>query len=149
MPTLTERIETDYKTAMKAGDRLRIDTLRMMKAAIQKVAIDKRKDALDDAEVTPVLAQQAKQRNETIESAKKSNRQDIADQAAKELALVQAYLPKQLSADELRKLIDEAMATAGGNQGMIMKHVMAKAAGAADGKVVSQLVAERLKAGAK
>ena len=148
MPTLAERLESDYKTAMKSGDRTRIDTLRLIKAAMQKVAIDKRKETLDDPEVTQVLVQQAKQRNETIESAKKSSRQDVADQASSELAILQGYLPKQLSPEEIRRLIEEAVKAVGLNQGLIMKQVMSKIAGAADGKTVSQLVAERLKAGA-
>ena len=151
MATLVERLEADYKTAMKAQDRLRIDTIRMVKAAIQKTAIDKRKEpsALDDQEVTQVLSQQAKQRKETLEAAKQNNRPDIATQATQELELLNAYLPKQLSPDDLKRLIEEAIQAVGTNQGMIMKHVMGKAAGAADGKTVSQLVGERLKAGAK
>ena len=148
MPTLTERLESDYKTAMKAGDRTRIDTLRLIKAAMQKVAIEKRKDLLDDPEVTQVLVQQAKQRNETMESAKKSSRQDVLGQASAELAILQGYLPKPLSPEEIRRLIEEAVKAVGLTQGLIMKQVMSKTAGAADGKTVSQLVAERLKSGA-
>ena len=144
MPTLIERIDADYKTAMKAGDRLRIDALRLIKAGIQRVAIDKRKDTLDDPEVVQVLSQQAKQRRETIESAKQSNRQDILTQSEQELALLNSYLPQQLSEEALRGLIEEAIAAVGKQQGPIMKQVMAKVAGAADGKVVSRLVAERL-----
>lgn len=145
MATLTERLETDYKTAMKAQDRRRIDTIRMVKAAIEKVVIDKRKPTLDDAEVIQVLTQQAKQRNETLEAAKQSKRQDVADQATQELEILNGYLPKPLSADQLKQLVEEAIRTVGSNQGQIMKFVMGKAAGAADGKTVSQLVAERLK----
>ena len=150
MATLRERIEDDYKTAMKAQDRLRIDTLRLVKAALQRVAMDKRKDALDDTEITQVLMQQAKQRNETLEMAKQNSRQDVVAQTQQELAVIAAYLPKQMSADELRKIIDEAIAAVGPNQGPIMKFVMAKVpAGTSDGKIVSQLVAERLKGAAK
>ena len=148
MPTLTERLEADYKTALKAGERLCVDVIRLIKAGIQHVAIEKRKQTLEDPEVVQILAQQAKQRNETIESAKKSNRQDILTQATAELAIVQSYLPKQLSPEHIGQLIEEAIRTVGLNQGQIMKQVMGKAAGAADGKVVSQLVAERLKKGA-
>ena len=144
MPTLIERIESDYKTAFKAGERLRIDTLRLIKAGIQKVAMDKRKDTLDDQEVIQVLSMQAKQRKETIESAKKAGREDILTQTTQELSLLNNYLPQQLSEEALRKLIDEAITSVGKTQGLIMKEVMAKAAGAADGKVVSRLVAEKL-----
>ena len=143
MPTLMERLEADYKTAMKSGERLRIDTLRLLKAGIQRVAIDKRK-TLDDQEILQVVNQQAKQRRETIESVKQTNRQDVLAQTTAELAILACYLPQQLSEETLKQLIEEAIATVGSAQGPIMKHVMGKAAGAADGKVVSRLVAERL-----
>lgn len=147
MATLSERFEADYKTAMKAGDRLRVDTLRMVKAAMQRVAIDKRKDVLDDADIIPILNQQAKQRKETIEAAQKAGRQDVASAATAELNILTGYLPQQLSAETLKQYIEEAIASVGTQQGPIMKFVMGKAAGAADGKLVSQLVAERLKQG--
>ncbi len=146
MPTLQERIESDYKEALRAGQRLRVDTLRLIKAAVQRIAMDKRKDNLDDSEIQQVLSHQAKQRRETIESVKDSGRQDIIDQSTQELALIEAYLPKQLPDDALIRFIDEAIQSVGKNQGQIMKFVMGKAAGAADGKRVSQLVATRLKA---
>jgi uncharacterized protein YqeY len=144
MPTLIERIEADYKTAMKAGDRVRIDALRLIKAGVQRVAIEKRQPQLDDQGVAQVITQQAKQRRETIESAKSAGRQDILTQAEAELALLTAYLPQQLSEEALRKLVEEAVGVAGPSQGPVMKYVMSKAAGAAEGKLVSRLVAERL-----
>ena len=145
MATLSERIESDYKTALKAREQLRVDTLRLMKAGIQRAAIDKRKEALDDQEIIQVLNQQVKQRRETIESAKQTNRQDVLSQAMEELAILNSYLPAQLSQDAVKQLIEEAVKAVGSNQGQVMKHVMSKAAGGADGKVVSQLVSERLK----
>ena len=148
MATLTERVESDYKTALKAGDKLRVETLRLVKAGIQRAAIDKRKGQLDDQEVIQVISQQAKQRRETIEAVKATSRQDVLAQATAELAMLTAYLPQQLTAEALKPLIEEAIRTVGAAQGQIMKYVMSKAAGAADGKLVSQLVAERLKASA-
>ena len=145
MPTLRERIETDYKAALKAGERRRVDTLRLVKAALQGVAIEKRKDTLDDREVIQVLGQQAKQRHETIDAAKQGNRDDILTQATEELAILSGYLPEPLSEQALKQLIEEAVQSVGPNRGQIMKHVMGKAAGAADGKLVSQLVGDRLK----
>jgi uncharacterized protein YqeY len=147
MRTLTERIEADYKTALKAQDRVRVDTLRLIKAAIQRVAIEKRKDRLDDPEIIQILTQQAKQRRETIEAAKQAGRQDVLAEATEELAIITAYLPQPLSPQDLKRLIEEAMGAVGANQGQIMKFVMGKAGGAADGKLVSQLVAERLRQG--
>lgn len=148
MATLLERLEADYKTALKAGERRRVDTLRLIKASVQRVAIEKRKDTLEDPEVIQVLNQQAKQRRETIEAAKQANRQDVLSQATEELAILNSYLPQQLSQEALKRLVDEAIQSVGANQGQIMKYVMSKAAGGADGKTVSQLVAERLKPGA-
>ena len=145
MATLTERLEADYKTAFKAGERRRIDTLRLIKAGIQRVSIEKRKERLDDQEIIQVLHQQAKQCRETLEAAKRGGRQDILDQSAQELAILNSYLPQQLSPEALKQLVDEGVQAVGANQGQIMKYVMQKAAGAADGKLVSQLVAERLK----
>ncbi len=145
---MLERLESDYKVAMKAGERLRIDTLRLIKAGIQRAASDKRKDTLDDQEIIQVLNQQVKQRRETIDSAKQMNRQDVLSQATQELAILNAYLPEQLSPDALKQLIEEAVKAVGTQQGPIMKYVMSKAAGSADGKLVSQLVGERLKQGA-
>jgi uncharacterized protein YqeY len=145
MATLTERLETDYKAALKAGERLRVDTLRLVKAGIQRAAIDKRKQVLDDQEIIQVLAQQAKQRRETIESAKQSSREDVLTQATAELVILTSYLPPQLSQAALEQLVEEAIRAVGSNQGQIMKYVMSKAAGAVDGKLVSQLVGERLR----
>ena len=145
MATLTERLEADYKTALRAGERIRVDTLRLIKAAIQRTAIDKRKDALDDQEIIQVLAQQAKQRKETIESAKQGGREDILAQSAEELAILNSYLPQPLSAETVSRLVEEAIGAVGTQQGQIMKYVMTKAAGRVDGKTVSQVVTERLK----
>jgi uncharacterized protein YqeY len=147
MPTLLERLEADYKLALKAGQRRRVDALRLMKADAQRVAIEKRKERLDDQELLQVLSKQAKQRRETIEAAKLANRQDVLDQATEELAILNSYLPQQLSDAALKQLIEEAIRSAGAEatQGQVMKYVMAKAAGSADGKLVSQLVGARLK----
>jgi len=145
MATLTERLESDYQAAMKAGQRLRVDTLRLIKASIQRVAIDKQKQSLEDPEVIQVLQRETKQRRETLEAAKRSNRQDILAQTTEELAIVNSYLPQPLSEDAVRRLIEEAIQAVGPQQGPIMKHVMSKASGALDGKIVSQLVTERLK----
>ena len=148
MPTLTERIETDYKQALKAGQRLRVDTLRLIKAAMQRVAMERRKDTLDDPEIVQVLANQVKQRRETLESAQKSGRMDVVNQTNEELAIVESYLPPRLSPDAVKPLIEEAFKAVGPNQGQIMKHVMGRVQGQVDGQVVARLVAERLKAGA-
>ncbi len=143
---LFEQIDADYKLALKAGDRLRVDALRMIKADVQRVTIDQKTDRLDDAGIQQVLARQVKQRRETLEAAKQSNRQDILTRTTEELAILTAYLPTPLPEAELARLIDEAVAAVGSQQRQVMKYVMSKAAGAADGATVSRLVASRLKA---
>lgn len=147
MPDLWDRIATDYLTAYKGGEKLRVETLRLVKAALQKSAFEKRKDRLEDADVLQVLSQQAKQRRETLEAVKASGRDDIITQTTQEIAVLTAYLPQQLSDEALGKLIDEALQSAGANQGQIMKFVMGRAGGAVDGKRVNQLVAQRLAKG--
>ena len=151
MATLLERLETDYKTAMKARERRRVDTLRLVKADMQRLAIEKRKDALDESEIIQVLTKQAKQRRETIEAAKQGKREDVLAPATEELAILNAYLPQPLSEDALKQLIDDAFQSVGAEakQGQIMQYVMKKAGGAADGKQVGQLVAARLKQASK
>jgi uncharacterized protein YqeY len=145
MATLQERIETDYKTALKAGERLRVDALRLIKADLQRVAIERRAATLDDAAVVQVIAQQAKQRRETMEAAKRTTREDVLRQTTAELAILSAYLPQPLSEEALRRLIDEAVAAVGAKQGPVMQYVMSKAAGAVDGQQASRLVSERLR----
>ena len=145
MASLTERLEADYKAALKAGERLRVDTIRLIKAALQRLAIEKHLDRLEDRDVVQVINQQAKQRRETLNAAKQSGRQDVLQQTSKELEILQAYLPQQLSEAALSALTDEAIGAGDSSQGAIMKYVMGKASGAADGKLVSQLVAARLK----
>ena len=145
MATLTERIEADYKAALKGGQRRRVDTLRLVKAAMQRVASEKRKEVLEDQEVLQVIAQQVKQRRETIEAAKQGRRDDVLAQATEELAVLNGYLPQPLSPEALAQLIEEAITAVGPKQGPIMKYVMGKASGAAEGNTVSRLVAERLK----
>ena len=145
MASLTERLEADYKSALKAGERLRVDTIRLIKAGLQRVAIEKHLDRLEDRDVVQVISQQAKQRRETLDAAKQSGRQDVLQQTSKELEILQGYLPQQLSEAALSALIDEAIGAGDSSQGAIMKYVMGKASGAADGKLVSQLVAARLK----
>ena len=144
MPTLLDRLEADYKTALKAGERRRVDTLRLLKAGMERLASEKRLSALGEADVIQVISQQAKQRRETIDAAKAGGRQDVLNQAAEELAILTAYLPQPLSEEALKRLIDDAVQAVCPQQGQIMKYVMGKAARAADGRVVSQLVAQRL-----
>ncbi|GAB4110509.1 MAG: GatB/YqeY domain-containing protein [Acidobacteriota bacterium] len=150
---LKQRISEDMKSALKGGEKLRVGVLRMLNARILEREVELRSSRgrdyhLSDAEVIEVLAGYAKQRRQSIESYRQGGREDLAQREEAELALVQAYLPKPLSAAELTALVDRAIAETGASGlkdlGLVMKQVMAQVRGAAEGKEVSQVVKERL-----
>ena len=145
---LEERIFDDYKAAMKAKDTLKSSVLSFLRAEIMNVAFAKKKAKLDDTEVIGVIRKQIKARQEAIEQFTKGNRQDLADKESRELEVLKSYLPKELPQEEINKIIEEAVsstqATSIKDMGRVMKEVMAKVAGQADSKVVSDLVKEKL-----
>ena len=142
---LFNKINEDLKIAMKAKDVMRLSTLRMMKSKI--LYVNARGD-LDDVEIIKIVNKFAKELKESMDEFKKVERQDEVDKAAEELAIVKEYLPKELSADEIKSLVEQAIKETGASSikemGNVMKAVMAKQPGI-DGKVVSQLVRETLK----
>jgi uncharacterized protein len=151
--TLRQRILDDLTAALKSGARQRLDTLRMLKARIQETEVALRATKglayeLSDAEATQVVSGYAKQRRDSIESFRQAGRADLAAREEAELAIVQEYLPRQLDADELRRLAHEAIAEAGATSakdtGKVMKLLMPKVKGAADGKDVNRVVGELL-----
>ena len=131
---------------MKAGDRLRTDTLRFIRSALHNKAIELKKKLLADGEVLPVLMTLAKQRQESIEMFSKSSRTDLVEKETKEMAILKSYLPAAASSEEILKAIDAAITEVGSNMGALMKKVTPQFAGRADGKIISQLVKDRLKA---
>jgi uncharacterized protein YqeY len=145
---LEEKILNDYKEAMKSKDTLRSSVLSFLRAEMINAAMAKKKAKLDDSEVIPVLKKQIKQRQDSIEQFTKGGRQDLADKEAKELEILKAYLPPEMPAEEIKKIIEEAVVSTGAqgpkDMGKVMKEVAAKVAGLADGKLVSDLVKERL-----
>jgi hypothetical protein len=150
---LRDRLLDDLKAAMKAQDAKRLATLRMLKAEVLKgeVALRETKGLdyhLDDAEVTRLLSAYAKQRRESIEAYRKGGREDLAAQEEAELAIVEGYLPTALSEDEVRAVVEAVIAETGASSkkdlGAVMKAAMARLQGAADGKLVNRLAAERL-----
>lgn len=154
--SIRQRILDDLTAALKSGARQRLDTLRMLKARIQEAEVALRATKgldyqLSDAETTPVVAAYAKQRRDSIESFRQASRADLAAREEAELAIVQEYLPRQLDADELRRLAREAIAEAGATSakdtGKVMKLLMPKVKGAADGKEVNRVVGELLGGG--
>lgn len=145
---LKTTLNESLKEAMKAGDVLRRTTLRMVMAAIKQVEVDKR-TSLDDAAVMSILQKEIKNRREAIEEAKKAERPDLVSANESEIAVLEAFLPKALSPEELRSLvqsaIDEMGASSASDMGRVMKAVMPKTAGRAAGDAVSAMVRELLK----
>lgn len=137
------------KTAMKSGDKVSLRTLRMVTAAIKQVEVDKRIE-LDDAAVLSLLQKEIKNRREAIEEAKKASRPDLAADSEAEIAVLTAFLPKGLSADELKALVQAAIAETGAagpaDMGKVMKVLMPRVAGKAAGDDVSRTVRELLQA---
>jgi hypothetical protein len=138
--TLKERITEDMKAAMRASEKERLLTIRMVQAAIKQREVDERV-VLDDAQVIAVLEKMVKQRRESIVAFEQGGRADLAEKEKAEIALLQVYLPTQLSAAEVDALIKEAIATTGAtsmkDMGKVMGAVKAKAAGRADMGAVS------------
>ena len=146
--TLQERIDTDLKEAMRAKDAGRLAVLRGLKSALKYAAIEKSDAGLDDAAATQVIRKQVKQRQDSIESFEKGGRPELAAKEKAELEMLNAYLPKGLSADELSSLVRETIAEVGATSkaqmGAVMKALQAKVAGRADGKTLSVEVQKQL-----
>jgi uncharacterized protein len=145
---LEEKILNDYKTAMKARDSLKSSVLSCLRAEIINAAIAKKKNNLDDGEVLAVIKKQVKQHQDSVEQFNKGGRADLAEKEAKELEILQAYLPAQASVEEIKKIIEEVVVSTAASSfkdmGKVMKEATARLAGSADSKVLSDLVKERL-----
>lgn len=146
--SLEEKIETEIKTGMKAHDKVRVSTLRMVKNDIANFKLDRSKKKITDEEVIKIVQRQVKQHKDSIEQFEKGKRQDLVDKEKKELDILLGYMPKQLSDEELKKLIAETVKELGAatkkEMGAVMKTVMEKARGRADGKKVSEIVSHML-----
>ncbi|MFA7254871.1 MAG: GatB/YqeY domain-containing protein [Candidatus Omnitrophota bacterium] len=142
--SLAEQIEKDVILAMKAKEELKVSTLRMLKSAVMNHLIQTKKDKAEDAEVLGIIAKQAKQRRESMDSFEKAGRKDLADKEKAELAILETYLPKQLTDDELRAAVQSAIkasgATGPADMGKLMKVLMPAIQGKADGKRVQEAV---------
>lgn len=145
--TLKGQIQDDMKTAMKAGDKDRLKVVRLILAAIKQIEVDERIE-LDDAAVLTVLNKMVKQRRDSVTQFRDGDREDLAAIETSEIAVLQQYLPEQLSAAELDDLIATAIAESGAesirDMGKVMGLVKAKAAGRADMGAVGAQVKARL-----
>jgi uncharacterized protein YqeY len=144
---LKQRIQDDMKTAMKAAEKRKLGTIRLILAAIKQREVDERRE-LDDAQVLVVLDKMVKQRRDSIEQYVKAGREDLAEQERYEVGVCQEYLPEALGEDELIALVDAAIAATGAasmkDMGKVMGQVKPKAQGRADMGAVSKMVKARL-----
>lgn len=145
---LEEKILNDYKEAMKSKDVLRSSVLNFLRAEMINAATAKKKAKLEDAEAVAVIKKQIKQRQDSIEQFTKGGRQDLADKETKESEILKTYLPPEMPAEEIKKIIEEVVSSTGAeglkDMGKVMKEVTAEVAGQADGKLISDLVRTRL-----
>jgi uncharacterized protein YqeY len=145
--TLKERITEDMKTAMRSGEKDRLAVIRLLQAAIKQREVDER-ITLDDAQVTAVLEKMIKQRKESVVAFEKGNRADLVAKENAEIAVLQPYLPAQLSDAELDAIIAEAISSTGAvsikDMGKVMGVVKSKAAGKADMGAVGARIKAKL-----
>jgi len=148
--TLTERVDSDLKDAMRAKDATKLGVLRMLKSALKNAAIEKSGAAgqLNDTEAVQVIRKQAKQRQDSIESFEKGGRAELVAKEKEELSILNSYLPAGMSAEELSKIVRETItevgATSKAQMGAVMKTLQAKVAGRADGRTLSAEVQKQL-----
>jgi len=149
--TLKEQISEDIKTAMKAKDKIRLETVRSIKKVLLEKEVELRakgKDSLSVEEEIDILAQQAKQRRDSIEQYLKADRVDLADKEKAELAIIETYLPAQISDEELNEIISQVISQTGASNakdmGKVMGVAMKQLKGKADGKKIQELVKSKL-----
>ncbi|MBI4394798.1 MAG: GatB/YqeY domain-containing protein [Candidatus Omnitrophica bacterium] len=145
---LSEKIDEDLKSAMKNKKEALTATLRMLKAAIQNKEIEKKTKPLQDSDLLELIQKQIKQRKDSIADFEKANRQDLLKKETAEVGILEQYLPKQLSDEELKSIVQKAVLSAGAkskaDMGKVMKEVLPQVVGKADGKRVSQIVGSLL-----
>jgi hypothetical protein len=138
----------DMKTAMRDKDQVRLDTIRFLQSAIKNREIENRPNPLTSEDVLAVIKKMAKQRKESIEQYQAANRQDLVDKENAELKVIEQYLPQQMSREQIEALVTEVIAETKASSvkemGTVMKAVLAKAAGAADNKTVSEVIKSKL-----
>lgn len=145
--SLKERLLSDLKDAMKEKDMIRKDTIQLIRAGILQIEKDKHV-TLDDDGIAEVLAKELKSRRDALIEFEKSDRKDLVDKTNREIELIREYMPKQLSASEVEVLVKEAIVESGAvsakEMGKVMKAVMPKVKGKADGNLVNEIVKKLL-----
>lgn len=145
---IRDKIAADVKAAMIAKESLKLTALRGLQAAIKNREIDMRPDPITADEVMNVVKKLVKQRKESIDQFQQAGRQDLVDQESAELKVLEVYLPTQMSREQIEALVTEVIAALGAktvkDMGPVMKEVIAKSGGAADNKVVSEVIKAKL-----
>ena len=145
--TLKEQLLADLKSAMKSKDKVAKDTVTMIRAAVLQKEKDTKAE-LDDNEILDIIAKQHKQRKDALADFVKAGRDDLIETTNQEIAIIKKYLPEQLSREEIEKIVDETIeevgATSMKEMGKVMGKLMPKVKGVADGKVVNEIVREKL-----
>lgn len=144
---MQEKLMTDLRGAMKSGDKIRLEVLRMVRASIKNAEIAQQK-SLDDPDILGIIVKEGKQRRESIAEFKKANRQDLVDKEEAELAILLEYLPEQISREEIvataRRVIEEVEARGPGDKGKVMQKLMPQLKGKAEGREINEVVTELL-----
>ena len=147
MTTLKDQLTQDMKSAMKQKEQVRLSTIRLVRAAMKNREIELGEE-LNDEEVIKVISTLVKQHKDSIEQFQKGGRDDLVEKEQAELEILESYLPQQLSEENVKALVKEAIeavsATSMKDMGKVMKYIMPKVQGRADGKVINQLVKEHL-----
>ena len=150
MGTIAAQLTEDLKTAMRAKDTTALNTLRALKSSLKNAAIEKggADTELEESEVVGAIRKQIKQRQDSIVQFEKAGRQELADQEAAEIKVLERYLPAALSPEEVTALVEAAIgevgATGKADMGKVMKLLQERTAGRVDGKTLSQAVMQRL-----
>ncbi|GMB07580.1 hypothetical protein EDD69_108121 [Thermolongibacillus altinsuensis] len=145
--SLLERLNNDMKQAMKNKEKDKLSVIRMVKSALQNEAIKLGKELSEDEELT-VLSRELKQRKDSLQEFEKAGRSDLVDKVKAEIAVIELYMPKQLSEEELVQIVKETIAEVGASSkadmGKVMGAIMPKVRGKADGSLVNKLVQQHL-----
>ena len=144
---LKEKLNSDLREAIRGGDKVRRSVIRLVFAAVKNSEIA-RQAALEESDILGIIAKEARQRQESVEAFKQGNRQDLVDQEEAELAILEEYLPQQMTRDEIiaeaRRIIEEVGAQGPGDKGKVMPKLIAQLKGRADGREVNEVVTELL-----
>jgi uncharacterized protein YqeY len=145
---MEHKLSEDLKAALKSGDKTKISTLRLVLNEIKNRKISDRTEKIEDEKIIGIIQKMGSRHKESIAQFKKGGREDLVEKESKELSVLDAYLPEQLSEEELEKIVSESIAQAGASSmkdmGKVMKDVMARVQGQADGKAVGEIVKKKL-----